>query len=158
MVATDLLVTMLTDGEDALLPQWWAKDGLRAINFGGEYISTHAPGRIILWMQCDPRLVDKLQDSTLMLLEQIGLGNLPQPTLILAKQRLAAQFLRSNETYSAQAATLSYYEGLGGAQWTCRYIQQLQECNMDRLRAAVPIFPIARVTVGKTIKDKGTGL
>ncbi len=157
MVATDLLVTMLADGHDALLPQWWAKDGLRVTNFGGEFTSTHAPGRIIFWMQCAPVAVDKIRESTLALLDQVGLGNLPPAALRLAQQRLAAQFLRSNETYSAQASTLSYYEGLGGAQWACRYIQQLQECNIDRLRVAVPIYHIAQVTVGKTI-DKGAGL
>jgi zinc protease len=148
MVATDVLVTMLADGPDAMLPGWWGKDGVKIADFGAEFISAHDPGRLMIWALTNPQATEALQKSTDSLLQSIARGSISADTLSLARQRLATQFLLQNETYTGQAGTLAFYEALYGAQWAPLYVPAVADVSLDRLRTAVPLEPLAIVTLG----------
>jgi len=149
LLATDVLMTLLADGGDALLPAWWARDGVTVERFGIEFVSSREPGRFLLWAQTDARMAVKLRESTRELLHSLATNPIPPATLALAKQRLAGQFLLENETYTQQAATLAFYEGLGDAQLMCRYIPTLQSLTAEQVQAAIPAPLLGWVTVGK---------
>lgn len=149
LVATDVLTTLLAEGNDALLPAQWANDGLTVGQFGIEFVSTRAPGRILLWAQTDPRQAVKLRDATLNLLRALAAAPLPAETLALARQRVAGQFLLENETYTQQAATLAFYEGLGDVHLACRYIPTVQSVTAEQVQAAMPTKLLAWITIGQ---------
>jgi predicted Zn-dependent peptidase len=90
------------------------------------------------------------RDATTALLKQIAGGNVDRATVALAQQRLAMSFLLDNETYSQQAATLAFYEGIGGAQLASRYMPAVQTLTFEQFCAAVPKTPLGWVTVGAT--------
>jgi zinc protease len=149
MAAMDVLVTLLADGLDAQLPGWWGKDGVKVSDFGGEYVSTHDPGRLVIWAETSPAATGVLRRSTDNLLQSIARGTaLPPDALELAKTRVAASFLLQNETYSGQSGTLAFYEALYGAQWVTQYVPTIQDVSLDRLRLVTPLEPLAIVTVG----------
>ncbi len=127
----------------------WANDGLTVGQFGIEFVSTRAPGRMLLWAQTDPRQAVKLRDSTLNLLRALAATPLPAETLALARQRVAGQFLLENETYTQQAASLAFYEGLGDAQLACRYIPTVQSVTAEQIQAAMPTKLLAWITLGQ---------
>lgn len=153
--ALDVLMAMLVDGEEALLPAWWEKSGIAVINFGGEYISSQQPGRFMLWANTDPNTAVALRKSTLALLRELSTnGAIPEELLARAKQRCAARFLLENETYSQQAATLAFYEGVGGAQYAMRYVPTVQGITRTQLRAAIPVKLLSWVVMGKKPEEE----
>lgn len=147
--ATDVIMTVLADGRNGLLSGWWVRNGLQVRNFGVEYISTRAPGRFMLWVQTDAATAMPVRDTTLSYLLDLAEHGVPDDTLLLAKQRTAAQFLMENETYSQQAATLAFYEGLGGAQLTCQYLPAVQAVTAQQVRTLMPTAPIGWITLGQ---------
>jgi zinc protease len=150
MVAHDVLLTLLAEGNDALLPSWWAQRRVGVQSFGGEFVSSRSPGRMLLWAVTPPAMAGPARDATTALLKQIAGGNVDRATVALAQQRLAMSFLLDNETYSQQAATLAFYEGIGGAQLASRYMPAVQTLTFEQFCAAVPKTPLGWVTVGAT--------
>ena len=61
----------------------------------------------------------------------------------------AGYCLLDNETYSQQAASLAYYEGLGDAQWLCRYIPMVQSVTREQLQAVLPTRLLGWITLGQ---------
>jgi hypothetical protein len=53
-----------------------------------------------------------------------------------------------NETYSQQAATLAFYEGIDGAQSVSVYLPTVQSITTEQLRAAVSTHLLGWITVG----------
>ncbi len=149
MVATDLLYTLLSSGGDALLPRQWATDAVTPTDFGVEYVSTRAPGRFMIWAQTPPAQAYKLRQSTMTLMTRLATEAVPDELFTAAKQRLATQFLLENETYSQQAATIAFYEGLGKSPQLSRYLPIVQSLTLQQLRAALPKRPLAWVTLGQ---------
>jgi len=96
-----------------------------------------------------PHQAAALRQSTLRLLETLAAGPIAADVLAQAKQRLATQVLIENETYSQQAATLAFYEGLGaGAEATARYVPTLETLTAKHLQAAIPTRLLAWITLG----------
>jgi zinc protease len=153
VVATDLVMTLLADGGDAVLPGWWAKDGVDVQTFGCEYISSRAPGRLLVWAQSAPAGAQRLRDSTIALMQHLAQTPLSESQLALVKGRLASQFLLQNETYSQQAATLAFYEGLGGAEQVTRYVPTLQQVGNDEIRRVLAGPLLGWVTVGPRVEE-----
>lgn len=154
LVATDVVMTLLADGPDALLPAWWARDGVAVKRFGIEFISAHNPGRFLLWAQTESKMAVRLRESTRNLLRVLASSPIPPEELALAKQRLAGQFLLENETYTQQAATLAFYEGLGGAHLMSQYIPTLQSITAEQVQAALPSQLLGWVTSGQRPEDE----
>jgi len=148
-VATDVLMSLLTDGNEALLPARWIRDGISVTNFGAEFVSARQPGRIMLWAETPPAAAEKLKRSTLALLAELAAGNIPAAGLAAAKQRLGTHLLLDNETYSQQAVTLAFYEGLGGMQPISRYLPSVLALTSAQLQAGVPTKPLAWITMGQ---------
>jgi len=149
LAATDLLVTLLTDGSEALLPGWWSRNQVKAAAFGGEFVSARDPGRLLLWMRSAPEYSAPLCVSTLALLRSLAATPAPAALLEAAKQRLASGYLHDNETYSQQATTLACYEALGGegAMLVTRYLDTVQAITPETLSRAVPTAAITRVVM-----------
>ena len=147
-VAADVLMTMLTEGDNSLLAAQWAHDGIPVIDFGGEFITSRAPARLMLWARTDPRLVGKLKRSTQALLAQLAAGTVPGDAFLRARETLATHLLLDNETYSEQAATLAFYEGLAGVDGITRYLPAVLALTPAQLQAAVPLKPLAWITMG----------
>jgi predicted Zn-dependent peptidase len=150
LAAADVLVTMLGDGPESALSSWWAKDGLRVSGFGCEFISTRGDGRMIVWAQADPAVAGKLRTSTRNLLFATAKGALPEGLLAGAKRRVGRQYILENETYSAQAATLAFYDGLGDARMACRYLDAVNAATMDQVRAVTPLDCVDVISLGMT--------
>ncbi|OPZ81925.1 MAG: Protease 3 precursor [bacterium ADurb.Bin429] len=149
MVATDVLLTLLVDGPDALLSTWYAGRGLSPTRFGGEFVSTRAPGRLILWADTPVEQAAPMRDATLTLLRRIYVGDVDDEALELARKRLVMSFVLENETYSQQAATLAFYESLGGAHLASRYVPALEALTFAQVCDAAPTDLLGWVTVGK---------
>ena len=147
-VATDVLMNLLTDSGEALLGARWAHDGIPVTNYGGEFISARQPGRLMLWAETDPAVAAKLKHSTLALLAELAAGNIPEDALARAKQRLGTHLLLDNETYSQQAATLAFYEGMGSMHEISRYLPTALALTPAQLQAVVPTKPLAWITMG----------
>jgi zinc protease len=150
MVATDVLLTLLVDGPDAVLPGWYQAQRVSSSDFGGEFVSTRAPGRLILWAETEPGGAAPLREATLSLLARMAAGEIDDEALELAQRRLATSFVLENETYSQQAATLAFYESLGGAPLASRYIPIIATLKHEQVRAAVPTTLLGWVTVGQS--------
>lgn len=138
MVATDVLLTLLVDGPDSILPEWYARQGVSPTDFGGEFVSTRAPGRLLIWAQTRPDKAVPLREATLGLLKRIEAGELDTEALELARRRLALAFVLDNESYLQQASTLAFYESLGGAKLACRYIPTINAITTEQVSAAAP--------------------
>jgi len=149
LIATDILTTLLADGNDALLAARWANADLAVGQFGIEFVSTRAPGRFLIWAQTEPRQAIKLRDTTLTLLRALAATPLPAETVTLARQRVAGQFLLENETYSQQASSLAFYEGLGDVHLGCRYTPGVQSVTAEQIRTAMPTNLLAWITLGQ---------
>jgi len=145
----DLILALLAGDGDGLLRKAWMKDGIPVIDSGVEFISARGPGRLLIWALTEPAQAGKLRRSTMNLLTSLAAAPVPTETLALAKQRLAAELLMENETYSRQAATLAFYEGLGGADAMTRYIPALERLTAEQVRAAMPARLLAWVTLGR---------
>ncbi|MHB9132193.1 MAG: M16 family metallopeptidase [Armatimonadota bacterium] len=100
LAATDLCVTLLADGSDALLSGWLSKDRVEVKDFGIEFVTSRDPGRILLWAQTTPEMTNRFRQSAMALLKNLSTVSLPDEAFTLAKQRIAMQFLLENETYS----------------------------------------------------------
>jgi len=147
-LATDLIMSLLTGGDDGLLLEQWKKDGIPVIDFGAEFVSSRAPGRLLIWAITEPGQARRLCRSTMNLLASLAAKPAPAETLALAKGRLAAELLMGNETYSQQAATLAFYEGLNGADALSRYIPAVEELTTEQVRVAMPTRLLAWITQG----------
>jgi zinc protease len=148
MVATDLVTTLLTDSGSALLPAYWANHGIEVLQYGMEFVSQRDPGRVFIWAKTKPGDAVKLRDLTLAKLRSLATDAVPETTLAAGKQRLAAQFLLENESYSQQATTLAIYEALGGAKLASQYLPTIQALTGKQVQRAVPTRPLAWVTLG----------
>ncbi len=149
LVTTDVLTTLLVDGNDALLPGKWTADGIdgRAIR---HRICQHArTGTLPALGANRSRQAVKFRDVTMNALRALSAAPLPAETVTLARQRVAGQFLLDNETYSQQAATLAFYAGLGDALLGCRYIPVVQSVTPEQIQAAIPPHLLAWITVGQ---------
>jgi predicted Zn-dependent peptidase len=147
-VATDLLVTLLSDGGDALLASWWQQQGVPVKRYGVEYATSRDPGRVLIWAETVPAAALRVKESTQLLLRRLATSPLPEPAFTLARQRLLAQFLLDNETYSQQAATLAYYEGLGRGGHAGQYVPITRALTGERVQAVVPTRLLGWVTLG----------
>jgi len=148
VVATDLLMSLLAGNGDGLLLEQWTKDGIQVYDFGAEFVSARGPGRLMIWALTRPAQAAKLRASTMNLLASLAATPVAAETLERVKERLAADLLMENETYSQQAAMLAFYEGLNGAVTLTRYIPAVEALTPAQLRAAVPTRPLAWVTLG----------
>ncbi len=148
VAATDLVMSLLADGPDALLARWWQQQGIPVKRFGVEFVTTREPGRFLIWAETDPNAALRVKESTQLLLRQLAMGPLPEPAFTLAKQRLLTQFLLENETYSQQAATLAYFEGLGGGMTATQYVPTVRALTAERVQPAVPTRLLGWVTLG----------
>ncbi len=148
MVATDILLTLLVDGPDAVLPAWYARQHVTPRDFGGEFVSTRAPGRLIIWAQTEPEKAVALREATLAYLKRLDAGDLDEDTFEFARRRLAMSFVLDNESYLQQASTLAFYESLGGAKLACRYIPDINAITADQVCAATPTTLRGWATVG----------
>lgn len=149
MVATDVLLTLLVDGPDAVLPDWYAGKRVNLTNFGGEFVSTRAPGRLLIWGQSPPDQAVALREATTAYLAHLAGGDLDANAFALARQRLSMSFVLDNETYLQQASTLAFYESLGGARLASRYLPTIQALTAAQVCAAAPTTPLGWVTVGQ---------
>ncbi len=149
MATFDVLTSLLCDGPDALLPAWWSKQGVSVGKFGIEFVSSRQPGCLLIWAHTTPEQVGKLHDATLTLMTQLAVSPIAPEQLARAKQRLLTGFLLDNETYSQQAATLAFYEGLGDVHLAMRYVPSVQAVTAEDLRTLIPTRPLGWVTVGQ---------
>jgi len=147
-LATDLILSLLTGSDDGLLLEQWKKDGVPVIDFGAEFVSSRGPGRLLIWALTEPGQAARLRRSTMNLLSSLAARPTPAETLALAKGRLAAELLMGNETYSQQAATLAFYEGLNEAGALIRYIPAVEALTAAQVRAAMPTRLLAWITLG----------
>lgn len=153
-VTTDVLMSLLADGQDALLPACWAQEHVAVSSFGIEFVTARDPGRFLIWVQTAPNQAAKARNTTLRLLQQLSAGQVPPAPLQLAKQRVASEFLLENETYSQQAATIAFYEGLGEGTRLSQYVPTAQAVTLEQLRAAVPTRLAAWVTLGARVEGE----
>ncbi|MHB9025703.1 MAG: M16 family metallopeptidase [Armatimonadota bacterium] len=153
MAATDLVMTLLINGGNALLPAHWARNGIAVMQSGAEFASQRDPGRLFIWAKTKPEDAVKWRDVTVGFLRTLTVKPIPDDVLAAGKQRMAAQFLLDNESYSQQATTLAIYEALGGAKLACQYLPTVQGLTGPQVQHAVPTRPLAWVTIGK--KPKG---
>lgn len=149
VAAADLLMTLLASNGDGLLLEQWTKDGIQVYDFGAEFVSARGPGRLLIWALTKPEQAGILRASTLRLLSALAANPVPAETLARAKERLATDLLMENETYSQQASTLAFYEGLNGAITLTRYIPTVKALTAAQLRAAVPARPLTWITLGR---------
>ncbi|MHB0935647.1 MAG: M16 family metallopeptidase [Armatimonadota bacterium] len=149
VAAADLLMTLLASNGDGLLLEQWTKDGIQVYDFGVEFVSARGPGRLMIWALTRPAQAAKLRASTTTLLTSLAAHPVSTEMLARAKDRLAADLLLQNETYSQQASTLAFYEGLDGAIVLTRYIPAVEALTAARLSAAVPTRPLAWITLGQ---------
>jgi hypothetical protein len=105
---------------------------------------------MIVWAQADPAVAGKLRASTRNLLFATAKGALPEGLLAGAKRRVGRQYILENETYSAQAATLAFYDGLGDARMACRYLDAVNAATMDQVRAVTPLDCVDVISLGMT--------
>jgi len=148
MLTTDLILSLLADSGDGLLIGQWTKDNIPVIDYGAEFVSSRGPGRLLIWALTEPGQAWRLRRSTMNLLTALAAQPVPAETLALAKERLASELLMGNETYSQQASTLAFYEGLTGADALTRYLPTVDTLTAAQVRAAMPIRMLAWVTLG----------
>lgn len=153
MVATDVLTALLADGPEDTLSSRWSRDGLETPDFGIEFVSMRDAGRCFIWAKSTPQLAKRVRESTLSLLADLRRDGIPPAAVEDAKQRLAAQFLLENETYSQQAASLAFYEALGGAELACRYLPAVAAMTPDDVRRVVPEPLLGWITVGDSVEE-----
>jgi len=148
VVANDLLMTLLGDTDEALLGKWWAQQGITVDRYGIEYVTSRAPGRFLIWAQSSPKMAVRVREATQSLLTKLYSGQIPPEAFALAKQRLAAQFLIDNETYSQQASTLAYFEGISTAAQATLYVPLARAVTVEQVRPAVPHQLLGWITIG----------
>lgn len=152
IASTDLAITLLADGPDALLPHVWLRDGISVHRFGVEYVPLRSQGRICIWAETSPDVADKLRISTLRFLQQVSGSFIDPAHIVAAKQRLTTQFVMENQSYVQQADTIAFYEGLGDGLLACSYLPTLQSISDTQIRNAIPVRCLAWVTLGMTPK------
>jgi predicted Zn-dependent peptidase len=148
----DLLLTLLADGQDALLPDQWRANGVVVKQFGIEYVGSRAPGRFMIWMDTAPEAAQAARDATIAYMKQLAADPVAPEVWRNAQQRLAARFLRENETYTQQASTLAFYEGLGDARLAGEYLPAVERMTPEQFRTFVPTHCLAWITLGKEPK------
>lgn len=151
-LATAMALTGLTDGPDALLPACWANDGVTVRRFGVEVVPSAHPGRLLLWAETTPEMAERWCNSTINGLSALTKARITDDRLTGIKQRLATRFLLQNETYSQQADTLAFYEGVGGAELASQYDAVLLKITGEQVRAAIPTKTLAWLTLGQSPK------
>lgn len=147
-VATDLILSLLASGEDGLLLAQWRKDGVPVIDFGAEFVTARGPGRLLIWALTEPGQAWRLRRSTINLLASLAAKPVPAEALALAKGRLATGLLMENESYSQQASTLAFYEGLHGGDALTRYIPLVETLTTEQVHAAMPNRLLTWITLG----------
>jgi predicted Zn-dependent peptidase len=135
VVAADLALSLLGEGHSCRLRRELRERRQLALEVGTEYLTTRDPGLFSLWAFCEPGKVKEVRAALLEEVRRLREEPIPAAELAKAKRLLAASYTLSNETYTDQATTLGYYEGVGSYSFATQYLSLLETLSGADVRA-----------------------
>jgi zinc protease len=151
--ATDLLLTMLENGDGGRLPRLFR--GAAGVN--ANFQTRRQAGLLTVVAQTLPDRVEQVETLLRRELEFVANGRLPVEELDLAKRALRGSYALDSETYSGQASTLGFYAAIDRWQFASEYLQKVEAVTIEQVRtvAAKSLVADRCIAVQMLPRDRG---
>jgi zinc protease len=133
--ATDLIYTLLSEGEESWLAKYLVREKQLAFGATCDFLTQRYPGLLIITAVCPPKQELAVRQAIAAKLEELRTSKVSQNDLDRAKRLLYTAFAFSNETFADQVSTIGFYAMIDAYKFAFDYIDVCQSITAEELQS-----------------------
>jgi len=135
--ATDLIYSMLGEGEDSLLKRKLQDEKQLVKGVDVDFITHKMPGLLVISAVCDPRQELPARQAILDVASSLATNRVSDEQLARAKRLIYVSYAFQNEACADQVGSMSFYESIDTYQFAVDYMDEVNRVTPeDILRVA----------------------